>query len=378
MRMLKIIERWNKTLWYETVIRLLFRNPPTRVPVPLSQARRLLLIRRDMMGDMIITTSLIRSLNHLNPKMEVDVYAAPRGKVVIEHNPRVKTIFSAKPFGRFFWRELAQARKRDYDIILCLSYTGTTADGLLANLISRRAIKLGMREPGRDELYRHWFNAQVDVGKTELGATEPLWKSLHRFLEGAFGERVADALIRQEIFVSESEKRQAERFISEKQLARFVVFNLSARMEYRKWGMRNNEAFLREASARHSTLQFVIVFGPDDRTEATQLARRVAAPNVYLAPNFEFRSLCHFISKASLIVSPDTAIVHVGATYQVPSVILCTSLSSGVEWTPLCPRFINVYAEKNEPISSIAPARVVEAFETMLCEQPLNTTLLSQ
>lgn len=377
MPILKTLEQWNKKFWYETVIRLLFRNKPISLPLSVSDMRRVLLIRRDMIGDMIITTSFIRSLHGLKQDLELDVYAAPQSRVVIEKNPRISTIFSSKFFGRNFWRELRQARQRNYDIILCLSYTGTTLDGLLANLISRRAIKVGMREPSREELYRYWFNAQIDVGKNAHGATEPLWKSLHRFLTNLFGVPFDESMIQQEIFITESEKSEAEKFISEKNLTRYVVFNLSARMAYRKWGKANNLAFLCEVATRYSSLQFVIVSSPHDRNEAVELAKEVALPNVHLAPSMNFRALCHLISKTILVVSPDTSIVHVAATYQVPSIVLCTQLSSGVEWTPLHTPFINIYTERAEAISTIAPKRVIDAFDTILCQPLHNTTTLS-
>lgn len=377
MSLLKKLEAWNKKFWYESVIKFLFRNAPVSLPIAIEGVKRLLVIRRDMIGDMIVTSSLIRTLNRLKPDLEIDVYASPQSKVIIETNPRIKTIFSSKPFEKTFWHELQQARKRDYDVILCLSYTGTTVSGLLANLISRRAIKVGMLERGRENLYQRWFNAQIDIGKSETGATMPLWKGLHVFLTTLFGIPFNEAEIKQEIFTTESERSAAEQFKSQHHLTRYVIFNLSARVSYRKWGMENNLSFLQQAGSRYPNIQFVVTFSPNDKDEALELAESLALPNVHFVTNLNLRAISHLISGAMLIVSPDTAIVHIGATYKVPSVILCTPLSSGVEWEPLHTEHINLYTEKADPISTISPMRVLEAFETMLAQQMTNKTIVS-
>jgi ADP-heptose:LPS heptosyltransferase len=361
----KTLERAVKVFLYEVIFRYAFRNKPMRLPVDIRSVKEILLIRRDMLGDMVITTSVIRWLKEKNPDLAIDIICSKRNADVITHNPKLRTVFYGQDFSSSL-ETIRAARKKKYDVILGISYARTTADGVMANLISHTTPKVGIYEVKSAHLYRYLFNTLIDIGKSKGYPEFPLYQALHIYVTTLFGLPRDEASIRQEIFLSDAERQESEQFIAEKKLGRFVVYNLSASASFRKWGMENNVQCLRTLIASYPDLHFLIVSSPEDHAEARELCEKINHPNVSAKPeSFDLMRLCGLISKAFLVISPDTSIVHIAATFGVPCVILCTPISSSLEWTPLGIDHINIYSGKGEAISTIAPMRVTEAFREL-------------
>ncbi|MBC8042002.1 MAG: glycosyltransferase family 9 protein [Rhizobacter sp.] len=362
----KQLEQVNKAFWYHTVFRWWFRNAPARLPLNLMHVRRLLIMRRDMIGDMVITTSLIRTLYEKNPDLEIDVFASPQNKIIVQHNPRVQRVFASPVPSRELLGDLPALKARDYDAVLCLSYTGATKDGLIANFISPRAVKAAVYETRNADLYKSLFNAQIDIGRADGEPREPLYLALHRFASQLFGFELKPQEIKQELYFSGADEENAKAFIAAMHLNRFIVFNISARKAFRMWGVENCCRFLLQVSEAYPDLQFVITSAPAEREAAEELFRRVAKRNVIIVPpEFSLLTLACLISQASAAISPDTAVVHIAATYHIPMVILCTPLSSSIEWEPLHAPHINVATDGEEAVSTIAPHRVAAAFDQL-------------
>ncbi len=120
--------------------------------VPLTpqtfQPRRLLVIRMDLIGDLVLSLTVVRLLKRTYPEAEIDLLALPSSAKVIEHDPDLAQVITYDPniwrrpralFSRRNWRE-AQAlrqrlRERQYD--LAVSVFGPWA-AILAALSSAK------------------------------------------------------------------------------------------------------------------------------------------------------------------------------------------------------------------------------------------------
>ena len=370
---LKHLERQAKSFLYQSIFARIFRNKPAPLPLDKSKVKTILLIRRDMIGDMILTTSGIEFLNRIMPDAKIDVFCSPKGAMVLEHNPRVSRLFVAdlKSLTQTL-RTAFQLRKHHYDLILALTIRRTTQDGLLANLISKKAIKSCILLKKSADLYPVLFNAPVDITDYTGQETKSLFENLHYFLAKLFGEKVDLPSVKQELFIAESEKKIAEDFLREKVRGQFVVFNTSARLPEKEWGLHNASQFLKAVSQRFPNLVVVVSCDVDEREAVEKVLGELACKNVMLAPKVHFRVLSHLISKAQLLISPDTALVHVAATFNVPSVILCAREHSGIEFTPMG-KHENIWADAGTPITSIPPELVLSRVQSALMEINQNS-----
>lgn len=376
MSVLKRIERAAKVLLYRGVFQPLFRNAPVSLPLNRASIKRVLLIRRDMIGDMIIASSGIRYFTELLPDAKIDVFCAPKGKVILEHNPRVTTVYSARL--ESVWetlREAMRARQQRYDLILALTFKRTTQDGFWANLISRTAVKAAIEIPKSASFHRTLFNALVDIGtplhQAQRDKPTPLFWNLHQFISKLFGVMPDELRITQEIFISDAEKKLAEDFLVAQEASDFIVFNVSARLREKEWGIENNRRFLRLLTAAHPELPVLISSDPAEIELAELLVKeyhdRPVENRVQRITPMPLRALAHLLSKAKLLVSPDTALVHIAATFGVPVVMMCTGKHSGEEFEPHG-QHIAVWAKDAAPIETVTPEAVLSAANTLLTQ----------
>src|SRR5688572_24273340 len=64
-----------------------------RASVDLRRPRRVLVVRHDWIGDMILSTGALRRIKEAHPHADVDVVASPSNAVVLEGLPFVRRIF---------------------------------------------------------------------------------------------------------------------------------------------------------------------------------------------------------------------------------------------------------------------------------------------
>lgn len=367
---LKAIENANKAFWYKLLFKPLFRNKPFVGTLDISTVNRLLLIRRDNFGDMVITSSFFGMLKDLNPNINLDLIASVKGKSVAEFDERLENVFAYNGGLKEFLKMCLTLGKRRYDAVLCLSFNGMTLDGLLSNLLARNAPKITTYIRKKHDLYTILFNAQIDIGKDD--AAIPVWRQLRLFGEKLFGINYPESQLRQRLFLNPSAEEQARTYLVQQGLVpkNYLMLNISARMAFRKWGVENNVTLLKLLFEKYPEIQVVMSAQPEDRDTARAILDAVQHPNVRLQPeHFGLHETMALIKEATMLISPDTANVHIAATFKVPCVILCTPISSGIEWTPLNVEHINVYTKQVAPISTISALEVFEAFETLWARQ---------
>ncbi|HZV13196.1 MAG TPA: hypothetical protein VFA55_08270, partial [Candidatus Kapabacteria bacterium] len=127
------LERANKSFWYALVFPLVF---PKRTDIPpLRDIQRLLIIRSDAIGDMILTTPVFRALKAHNPALRLWVAASERNAGVIAADPDVEQVVVLTKDGKIEWNAVRMLRSFQPQVILNCVTTRTTKYGILAKLI---------------------------------------------------------------------------------------------------------------------------------------------------------------------------------------------------------------------------------------------------
>src|SRR5947199_6632832 len=68
------------------------RTPTTEAPDWSSGRKRLLFLRHDRIGDMVVSTAAMRAIAESHPGIELDVLASPSNAAVIEGAPYVRNV----------------------------------------------------------------------------------------------------------------------------------------------------------------------------------------------------------------------------------------------------------------------------------------------
>src|SRR5438876_11093484 len=81
-------------MWMRLIGRSLPGPRATTIPLPLPEGARVLFIRYERIGDMIMATSVIRAIAESLPEKKVDVLATPTTAPVLENNPHVERVLT--------------------------------------------------------------------------------------------------------------------------------------------------------------------------------------------------------------------------------------------------------------------------------------------
>src|SRR5262245_16529809 len=97
-------------------------------PMPLAQARKILVLRPDEIGDVVLTTAFLRELRHAAPQAHIDLIVKGACRELVEHCPYVDAVhtfdFSSDNMRRLrlCWRAWClRSRRRvptDFDLVL--------------------------------------------------------------------------------------------------------------------------------------------------------------------------------------------------------------------------------------------------------------------
>lgn len=142
--------------------------------------RRILVVRTDRLGDVVLATPLIRALRQTFPDAFIGAMVQPYARDVLLHNPHLNDIFVDDPKGehrgrRGFWKQVKALRTRRYDTALLLYPTERAAWMLFFAGIPRRigvgtkfyGVITGMRGVSRHKYIplRHEADYCLDLGR---------------------------------------------------------------------------------------------------------------------------------------------------------------------------------------------------------------------
>src|SRR5215208_1266680 len=153
MQIGKGLERAWRSFWIRAVARLVGRTRPAAGPPEWGAApRRVLFLRPDRIGDMILSTGLIRAIAESHPTIVLDVLAAPGNARVLREDRHVHEVVlfeRSKP-----WTLPAlvrRLRRTRYDAVIDPMPTAASLTTLLFMLASGARQRVGVAGRGIDE-----------------------------------------------------------------------------------------------------------------------------------------------------------------------------------------------------------------------------------
>ncbi len=347
------------------LLRLLFNNSGLSEPIDVHTIRSLLILRYDRLGDMVVTTPILRALRQASPNLRIGVFASEANAVLLKDNPNVSHVYVLRSNWLGLVRELLRARKARYDVVLNFIFNRTSSAGILANLAAPHGVKVGQG----DEKYRFYFNKLMKLDRRQKRMVE----TLDTIVQDVFGGTVRVNDHQFEVFPGEAHFQAVRAFMGVHGLRRremdgrgqpFVVFNISATDAVRKLTWDQIEDIIRQGGNWISR-RMVVICAPGDLAELRSRTARLGFERqvpVYPdkggpAPILEIAAL---IGEAECVVTPDTAIVHFASAMRTPLLAVYTPLQDAHEWYPVGVPFKAIMAAAGEPASRV-PAETIIA-----------------
>jgi len=361
----KIEIAW-RTLWMRLLGWMLPGAKETVLPPPTNADYRVLFIRYERIGDMIMATSLIRNIATALPSGKVDVLATPTTASVLEGNPHVGTVLMLERNSFGSYRNLMKKLRRERYTVM--------VDGRINNPPIFTSTPLLMYA-GR---VRFRVGAGGDRAPRIYNVRVPEWNRVDHYIEGSkqlaipFGVDPQSVDWQPEIFLTDEERvwaeerwREARELVtapagSATGVTKRLLVNLSASEAKRRWPDGKFTATLQAARAVGPNMPIIVIGLPSEWDSVNEVATTVNGLPVQTP---QLRDAFALVGTSDLVFTPDTSISHAASAFRKPSLVLLKR-----EHRPYAPWNTpgEIIAWSEDEIQQLPYERVSEALNRLL------------
>jgi ADP-heptose:LPS heptosyltransferase len=269
---------------------------------------RVLYLRYDRIGDMVLSTGILRGIVAAQPTVTLDVLASTRNADVLRRNPNVRTVYTidkSRPWT--FAIAIARIRRARYDAVVDAIVTAPSLTTLLLMWASGARHRIGLAGRG------------VDCALTLPVALLP--GALHYVeyspsLLAAFGADLERGDWRPELFLSVQELAAGSALWDRTgpRGSRLLV-NVSAGKPWCYWPEDRFISALGRVRDRHPDMSILIVGAPAD---AERMARIGAGAGAPVAHTPHFREMMALVAACDFVLTGDTSVTHIASACGKP------------------------------------------------------------
>lgn len=303
-----------------------FAGQATAVPEDLVQLPRgapILLIRFERIGDVLVSVPVLRAIRRRYPDSPIDLLVSRANRAVREAAaPFVDRIWCyQKTIGSALGLLHALRRARYHAVVDLIDHPSTTAQLVIAWCHPPVAVGLLHAESGR---YTHAAPA------LDAAVAHPVDRFAQLLLP--FGIDPAREPLDLEYRLGPDDVAGARAVLGPRLRPMRFGVNISSRQPDRFWGRANYVELVRRVMAGHGDVAVTVCGSPDDAAEVGHIARATGAQAV--PPCASFHAFAAIIHEFDLLLTPDTAAVHLAAAWKLPTVALYQAETGVAPWLP--------------------------------------------
>ncbi len=331
MDRLKPVEHAFKAFFFGMCKPFLKRKQREFAPLDGTALRKVLFLRPEKIGDMVISFPVFDGLKKHFPHLKISILASPKNLAIIRDDPRFDKIYL---YRKNLWKdikEVAAIRKEKFDCVVDMICDDSVTALFLSQLTAPGKPRIGV---GKVK-FREYYDFNYDHRRGNTGhIIENTLKVLH-----AFGIETDSLSGFAPPYISPEAYAKAERFIASLTNGASPVlltgYNLSAGSPTRIWAEEKSAALVeRLVSFRPNQIVVLFAIGKD-RQRARRLKEKFP-DRVFLIPDkLSLMEASAVISKLDVLISPDTSLVHIARALQVPVVGLYSRfMKNFLLWRP--------------------------------------------
>ena len=294
-----------------------------------ARPQRILVIRLDLIGDLVLSMTLVRALKRSYPQAEIDLLALPASAKVVMHDPELTEIITYDPnvwrrpkalIQPKNWREAFSLRRRlrarHYDI--AVSVFGPWAGIIAALSGARRRVGFGRESypgfmtdnvPGRHWSpgdHKHEVDYCLELAKSSGAITSPADRIPRLYVDPQACQQLEQLLMQQDV-------QQAKPVI-----ACHVSSNngQSKRWPIPYW------ATLIDKLIREQGAQVIFTGAPVDTPLIESVSHRMQEQAINLAGKTSLPQLVALLQRADLVISGDSGPMHIAAAVGTPLIAI--------------------------------------------------------
>ena len=312
---LKRLEQWWRALWIRILVRLM-RRPSAAEARPDWDSRpfRVLFLRHDRAGDMVVSTGIMRGIAKSHATIILDVLASPANASIVAGADYIREIvvFNKKKLSDYL-PTFFRLRRAGYDVVVDCMVTAPSVTTLLLILASGARYRVGIAGRGNDAA----FNITVPP-ESRAGAH---MVDLIAALAPAFGVSLDENERHPVLHVTDAERRAADDIwgSTPRGDAFRAVINISAGTSERDWSDARYVAVMKHLHARRPDAVMRVISSPGDADRGHRIARDGGGE---YARTPSIRDAFALIATSDFVFTPDTSIAHAASALGIPTVAI--------------------------------------------------------
>lgn len=336
---------------------LMKSRQPQNWPDWASGPHRVLVLRYDRIGDMVLSTGIIKAIALAQPTVAVDVLASVQNSVVLDGNPYVRRILTVDRRRPWSWiAAISRMRRIRYDAVIDVMVMAPSLTTTLVMWLSGSRHRIGLGDRGNRAAFTlpveriHDAVHYVDHSAALLAAfgVDPL--SIRRRQPRHAAGRPSSSrsarmtgsggwgIWRPEIFLTSAEiacgeahwRRVASGAGPAVSSACRLVVNVSAGSTWRYWPTASFIETLTAIRAMFPQVECVLIGAPHDADLMDAVGR---ACGVSVAHTARAREMMAIIATGDVVFTADTAVTHIASAFDKPTLAMFARGKDGL-WGP--------------------------------------------
>jgi lipopolysaccharide heptosyltransferase II len=267
--------------------------------------RRILFLRHDRIGDMVLSTIALKALRKGYPQASITVLTSERNYQILKHNPNVDEILIYKGIP-WFIREI---RPRSFDLVIDPFLTYEMKQAAMTYLAKGR-YRIGFEQAGREV----FFNLKCPVAYPPKQMVDHLLD----LVESTGGKRAG---CEPEVFLCDTEiawatKALADKGISANELA--IAIHPGAHYPSQRWPAERFGEVARRIL--HQGSGKVILFGSSEERGFLEVVTKIAGVDIPIFFNGNIREFIALLNRCDLLVCNNSGPLHIAAALKIPTV----------------------------------------------------------
>lgn len=267
-----------------------------------NNIKKILFMRYDgKIGDMVINTLMFREIKKKYPHIEIGVVTKEGAKAIIENNPNVDKIYEYQKDRKSIKKLASKITEEKYDLVIDFSEILRVNQMMLINLCRAR-FNMGLNK-------EEWDLFDISYSKPEgyIHITE-----IYRRILEKLG--ITDITIGYELFFDEEQKNKVDDLLRDISHKKIVVFNPFAASKHRDLNLEN---ILKIGKIVLEDENNILIFiGEKRRKKELENVIKELGKDVIFPELENIMETSYLISKADLVITPDTSIVHIAAAFK--------------------------------------------------------------
>ena len=283
------------------------------------KVNRILLIRQDKIGDLVMTLPVIKTLRLNFPKSYIAIAVSSLTKELIKDNPYINEIIVYD--SEFFMHKKSNLKYK-------LSFMNLVKSKDFDLVINMRAdfgtFLLSLFKPSKYFINWETKNVFDIIKERNIHKVESYLEVLNPLEPNKFSK---------EFFIADSESKWVNYFLNKNKIKKFVVIHVGSGWIYRNWP-KENFAKLTDWIISNKKMQVIFVGSKDEIELCNSIKNMMKEKPIILTGKISLKKCASLLKRANLFIGNDSGIGHISVAMGTRKIISLFGPENSIKYKP--------------------------------------------